>query len=107
PPCGLGRERLPQVQQILDAAYALAYRRDELRRQRGQLQVATHAHEQLVVECVSQPREDPAHRRLTQVEALTRARDVALRQQHIECYEQIQVELAQVHCGGLNLRGQC
>ena len=83
--------------EILDLLNALVHGTGELRGQRSQLEVAAHAHEQLVLERVAKPRKDSAHRGLAQEQPLARARDVAFGQQHVERYEQVEIELTQVH----------
>ncbi len=44
-----------------------------------------------------QAREDAAHRRLAQIKALPRARDIAFGQQRVKRDQEIQIELAKVH----------
>ncbi len=93
----LRRERALRAEQILDLLDARAHGPRELRGERGRLEVAADPNEQLVVEDMSQPREDAAHRGLAQMQALARARHVALDQQSVERDKEVQIELAQVH----------
>ena len=66
PTRALGLERPPQVQQIFDLANAVVHGPDEIGGERRELEIAADAHEQLVLKCVPQPREDSADRRLAQ-----------------------------------------
>ena len=78
PPRALGLERPPQIQQIFDLANGIVHGSREIGRERRQLEVSAHAHQELVLKCMPQTREDAAHGRLAQEQALAGARDVAL-----------------------------
>ena len=73
------------------------HRSREIGGERRQLEVAADAHEELVLKCMTQPREDAADGRLAQEQALARARDVTLGEQHVERDEQVEIELAEIH----------
>ena len=54
-------------------------------------------HEQLVAKVMPEASQRSAHCRLTEMESVTRTRDVTLGQQRIKRHEQVQIEEVQVH----------
>ena len=69
----------------------------EIGGERRQLEVSADAYEELVLKCVPQAREDTADGGLAKEQALAGTRDIALRKQHVERDEQVEIELAKVH----------
>jgi len=83
----------------IDAKQYVIDRLQQALRQRSQLHLAPDLHDQRVVEEVPQPGQDAAHRRLRDVQLLTRAGDISLSQEGFERIEQIEVESLVAHVG--------
>ncbi len=69
----------------------------DLRRAGGEREALRRAHEELVAEGVSQPREGVARGRLRESDALRCARDVALGEERVEHPEEVQVDGFEIH----------
>src|SRR5579883_1554512 len=88
---GLGRNGcLNIVQRVADGfCQALPERRRH--------HLAPDLGEQLVAKVLTQPRKRAAHRGLGEMQALAGLRDVPLCEQRVECYEEVEVEIPEVH----------
>lgn len=85
------------AQALLDLPQRRADRRLQLQGPRRRLHGAADAHQQRVVEQVTQAIQRVAYRRLAQRQALGGTRHVALAQQHVEHSQQVEVEGQYIH----------
>ena len=93
---GTGRIERPCLQHRVDLGQHPFHGLRQVQRPLRRHDAALGAHEQGIVKTFAQAHQYAAQRRLRQRQPVGGARDVALIEQHIERFEQIEVELAQV-----------
>ncbi len=92
-----GVEQRRRGDRAVDAHQHVAHRLDQPQRARREHHLPALRGQQLVAKEVAQARQRIAHRRLAQVQALTRAADVAFGQQRVQRHQQIQIEFIEAH----------
>ena len=77
----------------------LAHRVDQFLAQRSEHQSSPDSHQEFVVEQAPEAGQRAAHRRLAEIHAVAGVRHISLGEQRIQCDQQIEIKLMQVHAG--------